>query len=51
MLECRAYMGRVLVWMAQPVINGHPSEEHCIIVMEHEIKATKVPEGYQCFLA
>lgn len=51
MLECRAYMGRVLVWMAQPVINGHPSEEHCIIVMEHEIKATKQPEGFQFLLA
>lgn len=51
MLECRAYMGRFLVWLAQPIINGQPSDEHCIILMETEIKATRRPEGYQFLLA
>lgn len=51
MLECRALMGRFVVWMAQPIINGHPSEEHCIILLEHEIKATQRPEGFQFLLA
>lgn len=50
-LEERARMGRFIVWLASPVIGGKADPDHCVIVMDNEIKAAKQPEGFQFLLA
>jgi hypothetical protein len=38
-------------WQAFPVVQGTVHYSKTCYVLDSEIKATKVPEGYQCFLA
>lgn len=37
-------------WEAEPVENGKAQTHRTCYVLDSEIKATKVPEGYQCLL-
>lgn len=38
-------------WEAWPITNGKADPARSCYVLDSEIKATKVPEGYQCLLA
>lgn len=38
-------------WEAEPVENGKADPARSCYVLDSEIKATKVPEGFQCLLA
>lgn len=37
-------------WQASPIINGKVESSRSCYVLDSEIQATQVPEGYQCFL-
>ena len=50
-LEERARMGRFLVWLASPIIEGKADTDHCVILKHEEIKAAKQPAGFQFLLA
>ena len=50
-LEVRVKIAGHKGWEASPIINGKPETRHLRLVLDSEIVANMVPEGFQCLLA